>query len=214
MGTYKRSIMKIGICGTQCIGKTTFCEDFVKNWTKYKFIKHNYAKKKGITLNKEGTEDSQEYILNKLIDQLQETTTNYAIYDRTIIDNLVYTLWLSANNKVSDEFVKKCIDITRESLIMYDLIFFCPITKFSPIEFVPSKNRDNDLKYREEVDVLFKSLMNAYVKQSNIYFPIQHPKGCPAIIEMFGNRDERIQLAKLYIKPNGKIITDSALTED
>jgi hypothetical protein len=206
--------MKIGVCGTQCIGKSTFCNDFVQSWPKYKFIKHNYTKKKGITLNKMGTEESQEYILNKLIDQLQETKANYAIYDRTVLDNLVYTLWLNANEKVSDAFVKKCIDITRETLILYDIIFFCPITKHTPIEIIPGKHRDSDPKYREEIDVLFKTLMDAYVKQSNIYFPIQHPKGCPAIIEMFGNREERIQLAKLYIKPNGKVITDSALTED
>lgn len=206
-------MMKIGMCGTQCIGKTTFCEDFIKEWPKYHFIKHNYTKK-GVKLNKEGDEESQMKILNRLVDQITECDKKDAIFDRITIDNLVYTLWLNNQGKVSDEFVKKTIDIVRESLILYDLIFFCPITKHTPIELVKGKHRDMDPKYREEIDVLFKSLMDAYWKQSSVYFPIQHPKGCPAFIEMFGNRQERIQIAKLYIKPNGKAITESALGDD
>jgi len=59
--------------------------------------------------------------------------------------------------------------------------------------------------YRDEIDILFKSLMSAYLKQSNVYFPFKSELGCPAIIEIFGDRKQRIELSKLYITAEGKV---------
>jgi hypothetical protein len=119
------------------------------------------------------------------------------------LDNLVYTLWLNANGKVSDAFVEKTISLVRESLVFYDILFFLPITKFSPVNFMPKENRSNSLEYRSEIDNIFKSLVNQYNQSNKVFFPFDHTKGCPAIIEIYGNPAERIELTKFYISASG-----------
>jgi len=198
--------MKIAVSGTQNIGKSTFVDDFKKNWKSYKKPKKTYRdfiKNEDLDLNREGTEESQEIILNALIDEAQNAKGKHVIFDRCPLDNLVYTMWLNAKGYASDEFVKKTIDLVRESLVFFDIIFFLPITKHSPVAVEAKENRETDLEYREEIDVLFKSLMSAYHQESHIYFPFANKLGSPAIIEIFGTPEERVQLAKFYINEKG-----------
>lgn len=169
----------------------------------------DHAKKKGLKLNQEGNEESQQDILNFLCDQIVgEPKDSNLILDRTVLDNLVYTMWLNSREKVSNSFVKKTIDIVRETLVFYDVIFFCPVTKYSPVKVEESEHRDIDPIYRQEIDVLFKALMKQYGEHALAYFPFDHKLGCPALIEMFGNRQERIQLARMYVNPDGSPFVD------
>jgi hypothetical protein len=200
--------MKIAVSGTSGIGKSTFVSDFIDAWPQYKQPLKSYrdiAKEQNLTLNEDGTEESQKIIRDILTDEVIANKDDFVIYDRCILDNLIYTLWLSSRGKVSDKFVKESIDVTRETLAFFDLIFFLPITKHSPVKLVESDQRSNDPMFRDEVDILFKSLMSAYLKQSNVYFPFKSQLGCPAIIEIFGDRKQRVELSKLYITKEGKV---------
>lgn len=201
--------MRIAVMGTACMGKSTFVADFLKKWPMYRTNNQKYSNIKDIKLNEQGTEESQMKVLNFIVDQIiSEPKDSNIILDRCVLDNLVYTTWLGMNGKVSDTFVKKTMDIVRETLVLYDVIFFFPITKYSPVSLVNKEHRSVDPKYREEIDVLFKSIMQKYNEHSKIMFPFDHELGCPAIIEMFGNPEERIQLASMYIKPDGSAFSD------
>lgn len=201
--------MKIGVIGTSCTGKSTFIQDFIANWSMYGLCeKPRYSdliKEKGLSLNENGNAESQKIILNSLIDQaMYSPKTDNIIFDRSVLDNLVYTMWLNANDKVDDAFVKETIGLVKESLVFYDVLFFLPITKQSPVKFEPSVNRSASPQYRSEIDNIFKALVHQYNSGSKVYFPFDHKSGCPAIIEIFGNRQERIELTKLYINPKGE----------
>jgi hypothetical protein len=201
--------MKIGIVGTQCTGKSTYIQDFIENWPTYKLCeKPRYTdllKDKNLSLNEDGNEESQKIILNSLIDQVMYTPKDSdMIYDRSVLDNLIYTMWLSAMGKVSDAFVKESIELVRESLVFYDILFFFPITKQSPIKFEPSANRSTSAEYRLAIDNLFKAIIHQYNNGNKVYFPFKHKDGCPAIIEIYGNREQRIALTKLYIQEDGQ----------
>ncbi|MDD4109970.1 MAG: AAA family ATPase [Clostridia bacterium] len=203
--------MRIGVMGTACVGKSTFIRDFIANWNMYKICEKprytDLVKEKGIKLNEDGNEESQRLILNTLIDQIIGTSKkDNIIYDRTVLDNLVYTLWLNAKEKVSDSFVKESIKLIRESLVFYDILFFLPITRQSPIKFVPAEHRTTSPEYRLEIDNIFKALIHQYNKTDNTFFPFDTKIGCPAIIEIFGTPELRIELAKQYINKNGKAI--------
>lgn len=205
--------MKIAVCGTQCIGKSTFIEDFIKQWPMYKLCqKPRYSdlvKSNGVKINEDGDEKSQMAILNSLADQVvYASKTEDIIFDRSVMDNLIYTMWLNANGKVSDEFVRKTIKVVRETLPFYDVLFFLPITKVSPVPFEPAPNRSNSEQYRIEIDNLFKALVHRYNTSDKVFFPFDHEMGCPAIIEIFGNREERIELAKMYIMSDGKAFSE------
>ena len=199
--------MKIAVSGTQCIGKSTFAKDFLSNWSMYKKPDRTYRdiiREKNLP-NMNGTEESQRIIRDAVADEVMNAKGKYILFDRCIWDNLVYTLWLNSKDRVSDKFVKESIDITRETLGFFDIIFFLPITQHSPVKIVKSEQREVDPNYRNEVDMLFKSLMGAYTKQSQVYYPFKSELGCPGIIEIFGTPTERIQLAKMYITENGEI---------
>jgi predicted ATPase len=205
--------MRIAVIGTTCIGKSTFINDFIANWNMYKICdKPRYTdliKEKNLKLNEDGNEDSQRAILNSLIDQIIGTTTkDNIIFDRSVLDNLVYTLWLNAKGKVSDDFVRETIKLVKESLLFYDILFFLPITKQSPVEFVPQEKRTTNPEYRIEIDNIFKSLMQQYNKGDTTYFPFNTKLGCPALIEIYGTRELRIELTKQYINTEGKPISE------
>jgi len=200
--------MKIAVIGTQCIGKSTFIEDFKKQWPMYESPKRTYRdtiNEENLSINQEGTEKSQRAILDALVDEVTTAKGDHIIFNRCVMDNIVYSMWLNAKGKVSDSFVKESINIARETLVFFDIILFCPITKHSPINIEQAPQRDVDPIFRNEVDVLFKSLMDAYTKHSKVYFPFDHDLGCPAIIEIFGSPEERIKLAQFYINDKGNI---------
>ena len=61
--------------------------------------------------------------------------------------------------------------------------------------------RDSDPVYREEIDNIFKAYMGSYLKSDGKVFPSED---CPAVIEIFGNPQERIKLTELYLTEEGK----------
>lgn len=215
--------MRLAVSGTQCIGKTTFIEDFCKQWPMYSAPKTSYKdliREKNLNINKLGDEEGQRAILYALIDQVEQETSDHVIFDRSPWDNLVYTMWLNANDRVSDKFVKETIQLVRQSLIYFDICFFLPLCAQSPVRVEAAEQREIDSRYREEIDILFKSLMNAYNQHSNVYYPFSEDKGSPAFIEIFGNREQRIQLCKFYLNDKGDIhgeeesLINEELTQD
>jgi len=214
--------MRIGVSAAQNMGKTTLINDFVKVFPNFKIAGNSYrekAKKEGVKLNREGDEESQKIIRDAIIDDLQkyDRKKDNIVHDRTILDYLAYTLWLNANNKVSDLFVNQQIPIVKETLGFYDVIFFIPIVQGYEIPIVPSKDgqRELDPVYRTEMDNIFKAIITDYwKKEKRIFFPNEN---CPAVIECWGTPEERIEMLKLYINPEdgGKMYDeeDSMLKE-
>jgi len=208
--------MKIAVIGTQNIGKSTFIDDFLMKWPMYKRpdkTYRDYVKEENLPTSKEGTEESQKIILNALIDQsLGYDKSDNVIFDRCAIDNLAYSSWLNLNGKLSDDFLDTSVTIARESLKMYDIIFFLPLTKYSNIPIEENGTRDIDEVYRQEIDAIFKAFQQSYHKGDGKVFP---KDDCPPMIEIFGNRQERIMLASLYVSETGGFYgEDSSLVSD
>ena len=132
---------KIGIIGTQCIGKTTLVDDMLIQWPQLTRPEKTYRdliKKKKLSINKEGNKKSQEAILNFLVD---EAMANYGkkkmIFDRTPIDNLVYSLWL---------YEKGTSDIDEADFI------------YISIPHINGEDQENPELFREEIEKLRKSV--------------------------------------------------------
>jgi GTPase SAR1 family protein len=196
--------MKIAICGTSCVGKSTYIKDFCKEWGNYENPSKTYRdliKSKNLKHSSNGDEDSQRQILNALIDQAtQFSKKENVIFDRCVLDNMAYTSWLYLKDKVSEKFLDETRIIVRETLKLYDIIFFIPLTKVSPVQMSESELRDNDPIYREEIDNIFKTFVASYHKSEGKIFPSED---CPAVIDIFGSPEERIQMTKLYLTEEG-----------
>jgi len=197
---------KIGIIGTQCVGKTTLIQDMKEKWPMFSSPDKSYRdliKEKKLPINKEGTKASQEAILNFLVD---EAMASYGkkkmIFDRTPIDNLVYSLWLYEKGKsdINEAFIDKTVDTLRQAIKFYSVIFYIPFCAENDVLLTSAPNRDVDPTYRSEIGHLFEGIYKAWEKTGSRFFDTDD---CPAFIPLYGNRQERIALMSMYINEKG-----------
>ena len=150
--------------GTQCIGKTTFIDDMILQWPQLSRPEKTYRdliKEKKLPVNKKGTKESQEAILNFLVD---EAMNNYGkkkmIFDRTPLDNLAYSLWLydKQTSDIDEAFIDKTVSIVRNAMKFYSVLFYIPLCKENDVLLTVKENRDIDPIYRGEIGVLFDAL--------------------------------------------------------
>lgn len=211
--------MRIAISGTANQGKTTLINDFLKTWPNYQTESKTYRdliKQKKIPHSKKATKDGQWKILNLMVDELQKyKKTDYVLFDRCPLDNIVYSLWCCEKKvgKIDEKFISKCIPVVKESLRNLDIIFFLPITKVAPVEIKENGVRETDEVYVKEIDALFKSL-NMQYRHNLGRTPFFPSDDCPAIIEVFGNPVERIQMIKWYLDAEGDLIGGDVSSPD
>jgi len=196
------SLKKIGIIGTQCIGKSTLIEDMMLQWPQLSKPSKTYrdlVKEKKLPVNKNGTKESQGLILDFLA---EEAAKNYGqkkmIFDRTPLDNLAYTFWLY-DKKVSDideDFIDTSVIKARNALTHYSILFYLPLIEKNNVTLSEKEQRDIDPVYRAEIDVLFDSFYRAWEAKNTRLF---NNNDTPAIIPIYGNPIERIEMICMYI---------------
>ena len=198
--------MRVAIIGSQNTGKSRLIEDFIKQWPMYKKPQKSYRdiiKEKNIALNMQGNKESQQIILNALVDEIQLASTSenkHIIFDRCPIDNIAYSLWHHAKGTpgFTSDFIMDCKTIAALSLNHIDVLFYIPIRKEIPI--VSKENRDLNESYRTEMDNIFSAMVTSYEKGSGAFFP---KDDCPPVIRLDGPPDLRVPQMRLYIKDNG-----------
>ena len=203
--------MRIAICGTANVGKSTLLQDFLQEWDMYGREVKTYRdvlNEKGLPHSKKTTKESQKAILDYMVDTLKEFKKgDKVIFDRCPLDNLVYSMWAMSqeDNDIDEDFIDECIPIVKEALTNLDIIFFIPITKFNKIDIEEDGFRETDKQYIQEIDSFFKVLQRHYHDhpQDNPFFPRDDS---PALIEIFGSKEERIGMIKLYIDAEGDLI--------
>jgi len=202
--------MRIAIIGSACQGKTTLVNDIIKSWPGYTAHESSYRKavrEKKLPINKATTQATQWEILNCLVDDLKGySSTDNVIFDRCPLDNIVYSLWSNAKNKsdIDDEFIKKCIPLVQESMHNLDIIFFLPITSVAPVEITERAEREVDPVFIEEIDNIFKGISHSYYRTGlSPFFPEEDR---PPIIEIFGNPQERVEMVRLYLGDDGRLV--------
>jgi len=197
--------MKIAVIGTQCVGKSTYVKDFLKKWPMYKTPEKSYRemlKEKNLPHSTKATSETQIVILDFLLDQVTKySKDDNIIFDRSVLDCLAYSSWLNLKGELSDELLDQQRILVREALRLYDILFFLPITKVSPVDIKDDGFRDIDPIFREEIDTIFKAFNETYHKGDGRIFP---KDDSPAVIEIFGNPEERIAMTGLYIMEDGK----------
>jgi hypothetical protein len=200
--------MRIAVSSTQCNGKTRFINSFLDRWPMYKKPESSYRdliKDNKLPLNKEATVESQKIIRDALVDQaINNASEKFCIHDRCILDNLVHTLWLAEKGEIDDsDFIAESFLLTRETLKMYDIIFFLPISEKSPVIFEEREHRDLDFDFRFEINNIFLGIESSYKEYSGLVFPLTDS---PALIELVGDEDllEKTNTVAFYLEENGE----------
>jgi len=150
--------MKIGLCGTVSVGKTTLVQELSKlpEFKNYKFAteRSKYLRDLGIPLNTDSTLKGQTVFLSE---RCSELILNDIITDRTIIDVISFTLnadSIESNDKY--DFEQYAVRFIEE----YDWIFYV-----SPagVEIEDNGVRTIDAPYRARIDKTIRSLCSQHL---------------------------------------------------
>lgn len=150
--------MKIGLCGTMSVGKTTLVNalkelDYFKDYN-FRTERSKELMAQGIPLNTDSTLKGQCVFL---AERAGELMCENIITDRTIIDVMAF-----ANCSTSmDIYEKEDFETLAAQLVReYDYIFYV-----SPegVEIEDNGVRETDAKYREVIDRSINNLTNKYI---------------------------------------------------
>jgi len=149
--------MKIGLCGTMSVGKTTLvnvlCQDYhFSNYHKAT-ERSQYLKSLGIPLNTDSTLKGQFVFLAERSSELMQMNL---LTDRTIWDVCAFTaLAKSINDDQKYHFEKAAMQLKND----YDLVIYVS-PKGVPIENNGVRETNSD--YRDQVDYQIKQLLERY----------------------------------------------------
>ena len=205
--------MRIAFSGTGNSGKTTLLKSFLYTWEGYTTPEKTYRdmlEEKSLPHSSNLTTDTQESILNFMIDQVQSTKKDDSVaFDRCPFDAIAYSMW-AHDKKVegfTKQFVTEQINLMKESMRSLDIIFLC---RFDPNQSISDDGfRDTDKKFIVEVDNIFYSLYRQYTEhpEADIFFP----KGdSPCLILLPDKGQERIDLIGEYITTEGVMYGDES----
>ena len=175
--------MKIGLCGTMSVGKTTLVKALkeLPEFKNYNFAteRSKYLNDLGIPLNTDSTLKGQTVFL---AERCAELMNKNVITDRTIIDVMAFTLNAkSIAHQDKDIFENYAKEFIRE----YDYIFY--ISPFGlPIE--DNGVRETDEHYRDLIDFTITTLIKRYGHMAK------------SIEQIRGNTEERIEQMLNIIK--------------
>ena len=171
--------MKIGLCGTMSVGKTTLVnalkkETEFKNYT-FRTERSKYLNSMGIPLNTDSTLKGQlVFAAERAAELMQENM----ITDRTIIDVMAFCA-LSKSMSIAE---KKHIDGVLWHLIKdYDIIFHIDDLSV-PIE--DNGIRETDKEYREKIAKEIEGILEEYGSQ------------CKKLVKISGSTEERVNQVK------------------
>ena len=149
--------MKIGLCGTMSVGKTTLVNELKKleQFKDYEFAteRSKYLMDLGIPLNTDSTLKGQTIFLAERVAELMKENV---IMDRTVLDVIAFTNLASSSDFKDKEYFE---DYARVFVGEYDYIFY-----IDPIGTTMEDNgiRETDLEYRERIDFAVIRAMNTY----------------------------------------------------
>ena len=149
--------MRIGLCGTMSVGKTTLVNELKKlgQFKDYEFAteRSEYLMNLGIPLNTDSTLNGQTVFLAERVAELMKENV---ITDRTILDVIAFTNLAKSIDLKDKEYFE---DYARVFVGQYDYIFY-----ISPEGTVMEDNgvRETDLEYRDNIDQAIIKAMNTF----------------------------------------------------
>jgi len=149
--------MKIGLCGTMSVGKTTLVNALkeLKYFEGYNFRteRSKYLMEMGIPLNTDSTVKGQAVFL---AERASELMLDNIITDRTIIDVMAFAKCSKSMNYLE---AQDFCDFASNMIYEYDYIFYV-----SPegVEIEDNGIRETDVDYRKMIDETIQLLSTKY----------------------------------------------------
>ena len=169
--------MKIGLCGTVSVGKTTLVNALkeLEQFKDYEFAteRSKYLRDQGIALNTDSTLKGQiVFAAERALELMKENI----ITDRTIYDVIAFTF---SAESISDFEKHDFADLASRLVGEYDVVIYV-----SPegVEIEDNGVRTIDAKYRDSIDNAIKLMLEHWPPNK--------------LIEIKGTTEERIEIIK------------------
>jgi predicted ATPase len=175
--------MRLTVTGPQNTGKTTFIKDFLNAFPNYITPKETYrdvVRKNKLKLNRITTENSQRIIRDFLYKQIVENKQKNIIFDRCLLDNLIYSEYQYEIGNFKKDFIDKTRKMVYDSLKHLDGLIFIPTSV--GITLTEDGERDINKEYIDAVNRLFISEILEVARKTKI-----------KIFTITGNRETRIK---------------------
>jgi len=149
--------MKIGLCGTVSVGKTTLVNALAElpQFKDYHFAteRSKYLRDLGIPLNTDSTLKGQTIFLAERVSELMYENL---ITDRTVIDVMAFTQCAKSINVVDKTSYE---EYARNFIGEYDYVFYV-----SPegVEIENNGVRETNTEYRDKIDYTIKGFCHLY----------------------------------------------------
>lgn len=197
--------MRIAFSGAACTGKTTTLNAFLNRWPTYKTPKTSYRDViKANKHSKNTDKQTQRSILEFMVEQQKPYTPHDKIvYDRCPLDNIVYSIWAYEKNKkgFNESYINNSLGLVQEGMRSLDIIFLMTRDLMGPIE--DNTVRETDSLYIQEIDNIFKAISTQL--QTTGTSPFFPKNDSPALIQISGNTDERIEQIAMYVTEDGNM---------
>jgi GTPase SAR1 family protein len=181
--------MRIAVVGAQNTGKSTFLSDLLLAFPHYTSPKGTYRDlvlEKGLKINQETGEESQRAIRDFLWGQIENDPHEDVFFDRSFIDNYIYTVLAHERGTVSQGLVEETHEMMLASFDLLDRLFFIP-TAVS-VRLTDDELRDIDTKFIDLTNQRFIATLLEASHMSDI-----------AIDVIAGTREERVAAARKVI---------------
>lgn len=191
--------MRIGVCGTHSVGKSTFVSDFalahpayVHEPEPYRALRQFYP----IKFGKESTRYDNGIQLYYSLSRTKQYTTpdQRVIFDRSPLDYIAYSLYTAHFHQtdIDDVFVEGMVEPVREALAFLDLLVFIPISREHPMRLEDDGIRPTDHAYRTDVDRIFKRIL---FERLYDLFPCDL-----TVVQVQGSREQRLEKVAAHMK--------------
>ncbi len=175
--------MRLAVTGPQNTGKTTFIRDFLSAFPNYVTPDETYrdvVRKNKLKLNRVAVEYSQRVIRDFLYKQTTENKQKNIIFDRCVLDNLIYSLYQYEIGNFKKEFIDKTRKMVYDSLKHLEALIFIPTAVSVPL--AEDGERDINTQYVDAINRLFISEILEVARKTKI-----------KIFTITGNRETRIE---------------------
>ena len=182
--------MIVSFTGAQSTGKTTLLKDlreknannpfeFVPEVTR--LIMRDYE----MPINEEGNDLTQLLIMSEHVRNIYKNKVDrlvrgmHMIFDRCVVDGIVYSRWLFNESKISKCCYDACALIYKELKDKYDIIFY---TSPDDVKLVDDGERSIDVKFRNDI-----------INTFNIFLEREYDG---EVVVLKGNVEERLKTIK------------------
>jgi nicotinamide riboside kinase len=180
--------MKIAFIGTHGVGKTTLCFDLAAALKRLDLsvdLVKEVARGCPLPINRETTDDAQNWILHTQVAREIELTNAYevTVCDRAVIDNYAYMVHATGRRPEIEPFI-------RHWMGTYSLLVKVPV--ISPPVF--DGTRDTSVDFQADIDVLIDGLLDEFDLE-RLELPGESREGWTRLVlESLGLPGERPQL--------------------